>query len=477
MAVHDELADLARSAGAQVLEDADSFRAAVDDFVPEGSITTGELNLLVDAIRMRALGRLVEMLDRDADPTAAIDLHGDQLARDRGTTEAGGARWALAALGFALGRVGDAEVRARHAEMTAAGTVPRPPSVPAPAPPPAPAPAPATELGPAPTLPTLPTEAPLRRRPPPPPSPAAPVAPVTPVAPVAPAAPAAPAARSGRGRLALVVLVVLALLGGGVGVGVLLSGRDKDKDAPTAASASDGTSAPTGSAPRTGSTESTDPTQGSGPTGSTDPAGAESGGTAPDPLGVGYPLRNQPCSDGFIVVLASAEGASPAATVQDALDRFPRAEGRAYLDPARSCRNLSHLTYKVNLARVPYIGPYPDAVAACQARMAVADTTTYVIEVAQDATTATFCACSYDDAALPLLNRVDDSAPRGDNRFWTLELQYMLWEAGYNPQRLVPGKFGSQTAGFVSALQGDNGLDRTGAMDAATWRALKARAC
>ncbi|GAA3647718.1 hypothetical protein GCM10022237_04100 [Nocardioides ginsengisoli] len=458
MAVHDELADLARSAGGQVFEDADSFRAAVDDFVPEGSITTGELNLLVDAIRLRALGRLVEMLDRDADVGAAIDAAGDQLARDRGTSETGGARWALATLGYALGRVDEAQVRARHAEMTSAGTVPTPPSVPiaepapepapTPAPAPVPVPMPATQAPPAPA----PATTPLAPPPPPPPTPAPTSAP-------------GPAERSGRGRLVVVGAVLVALLAAGVGVGVLLGNRGGDGGAKASDRTSTQTTDDTPSAP---TTDATTPTS---------PATADDGTAAPDPLGVGYPQRNLACDSGYIVVLTSVEGASPATTVQDALDRFPRATGRAYLDPARSCRNLSHLTNKVNLARVPYVGPYPDAVSACEARMAVADTTTYVIGVAADATAATYCACSYDDAALPTLNSTDDSAPQGDDRFWTLELQYMLYEAGYNPRKLVPGKYGAQTTGFVSALQGDAGLDRTGAMDAATWQALKSRVC
>jgi hypothetical protein len=297
--------------------------------------------------------------------------------------------------------------------------------------------------------------------PPPPPPPATTPAP-------SPAPAPAPAERSGRGRLLLVGAVLVALLAAGVGVGVLLGNRGGDAG-PTA---SDRTS--------THGTQGTDTAPSSPATGATtptSPATADDGSAAPDPLGVGYPQRNLACDSGYIVVLTSAEGSSPATTVQDALDRFPRATGRAYLDPARSCRNLSHLTNKVNLARVPYVGPYPDAVSACEARMDVADTTTYVIGVAPDATTATYCACSYDDAALPALNSTDDSSPQGDDRFWTLELQYMLYDAGYNPRKLVPGRYGAQTTGFVSALQGDSGLDRTGAMDAATWQALKSRAC
>lgn len=78
-----------------------------------------------------------------------------------------------------------------------------------------------------------------------------------------------------------------------------------------------------------------------------------------DPLGVGYTEQNLPCSGELIVVLASDEASTPATTVTTALGRFPGAPDRYYLDPAKSCGNLSRLTNKTNLARFPYMGPSP----------------------------------------------------------------------------------------------------------------------
>lgn len=199
--------------------------------------------------------------------------------------------------------------------------------------------------------------------------------------------------------------------------------------------------------------------------------------SATDPLGVGYEEQNLNCSTGFIVVLTSEEAATPATTVSTALARFPDAPDKHYLDPAKSCSNLTGLTDKVNLTRFPYLGPFPDAIAACEARMAWTDTTTYVIEVAPHATTATYCSCFYDDADLPALDNVSDAEPTGDNRYWTMELQYMLYDAGLNPRRLVPGKFGELTTEMVRSLQSESGLPRTGAMNPDSWAALKVRAC
>ena len=448
MEIQHELAELSRTAGPQVFDEAEPFRAAVDDFLSSDSITTGELNLLVDAVRLRGFARLAEMLDRGAEPAAALDAAAEQLSRDRGTTEVAGAGWALAVLGFAVGRVGEDQVRARRTLMTAG-----PGSVPAPA--------------------AAPAEVTLPRQPPPPPQPlpqpppasqARAAATVPPPPRVLPPpllpTPAPPRRRTGL-VVGLVALVVLVLAAGGAGVAVLLHALGSDDD-PTTARSGPGTSTPT---------FPTDDVAGG-----TDGSSA-SGGDEGDPLGIGYPLHDLACGSGYIVVLTSSEGPTPAATAGDALDRFPRAEGRAYLQPEQSCSNLSHLTNKVNLSVVPYLGPFPDAVQACEARMASTDTTTYVIGVDEGETAATYCACSYDAADLPPLNGVDDADPVGNDRFWTLELQYMLWEAGYNPDKLVPGRFGERTVAFVRALQSDDGLTTTGALDPATWSALQDRVC
>lgn len=105
VALHDELAELRAVVGPQVFEDPVAFRAAFDDFVPEGSATTGEVSLLVGAIATGALQRLRDQLAIGADPETSIAVQGDLLARDRGTTETAGAQWALSALAHALGAV------------------------------------------------------------------------------------------------------------------------------------------------------------------------------------------------------------------------------------------------------------------------------------------------------------------------------------------------------------------------------------
>lgn len=103
VALHDELAELRAEVGPQAFDDPVAFRAAFDDFVPEGSATTGEVSLLVGAIATGALQRLVDQVALGADPEISIAVQADLLARDRGTSESSGARWALSVLAHAIG--------------------------------------------------------------------------------------------------------------------------------------------------------------------------------------------------------------------------------------------------------------------------------------------------------------------------------------------------------------------------------------
>jgi len=128
--LQDELRELFAKVGPQVFDDPDSFRGAFDDFVPEGAASTGELRLLADAIATGSFQRLVTQLAIDADPTTAIAAEAERLARDRGTVETDGARWALTALAYARGVIDTRSVTTRPSALGQ-------PSAPHPAEPPA----------------------------------------------------------------------------------------------------------------------------------------------------------------------------------------------------------------------------------------------------------------------------------------------------------------------------------------------------
>jgi len=152
MELHDHLYSLGLQLGRGVFDDADGFRGALDDFLDEGAASTGDINLLVDAVRLGAFRSMTTMLDSGADAPRAIEDAGTRLARDRGSSDLASAQWALAVLGFAIGKVSDADVR-RYRSMQAGpqrpagGAVPPPQSTRLPSTPPAP-PTPPTGLPP-----------------------------------------------------------------------------------------------------------------------------------------------------------------------------------------------------------------------------------------------------------------------------------------------------------------------------------------
>ncbi len=105
MELHDALAALARDHGQALFSDAGAFRGALDDYLDEGTASTGTINLLTDAVRLGALDGLLSMLDSGATSDSAVDTAGRRLARDRGSADVTGSQWAVAVLGYALGRV------------------------------------------------------------------------------------------------------------------------------------------------------------------------------------------------------------------------------------------------------------------------------------------------------------------------------------------------------------------------------------
>lgn len=236
MALHDSLRELVSVRGVGVVDDAEELRGALDDFLAEDEATLGELNLLVDAVRLGALRRVLDVLAHGAAPQAAVREAGAALARDRGTDDPSRSCWALAVLCFALGKVDESLVRLFRSD---AGTMPAatPPTAPHGPVPDGPAPD-----GPVPdvlragtvdrprTLTPDDAAATPAVTPPPPPTTAVELPP--PYQPQGgPVLPAAPQERrSSRAGVALLVLLVALILGGLVAAGVILL-RDDDGSA------------------------------------------------------------------------------------------------------------------------------------------------------------------------------------------------------------------------------------------------------
>lgn len=137
MTLHDELRELVDTYGQGLLGDADLFRAALDDYLPENAALPGQLNVLHDAVRFGAYARCVELLSRGSEPMLAVSTAGDLLARERGTTEVITSRWAVASLAHATGHLATDALSVFLQPDTAGGPLRDPaPSVPVPPGPP-----------------------------------------------------------------------------------------------------------------------------------------------------------------------------------------------------------------------------------------------------------------------------------------------------------------------------------------------------
>ena len=127
MSVHEALRTLVTRYGERTLDAADDLRATLDDFLEEGQATPGEINLLVDAVRLGAYHQMNSMLTHGADPQTAVEAAGARLAEDRGGDQRS-ASWACATLGYAIGRVPEALVLAYRSQPPR-GSVGAPPPV------------------------------------------------------------------------------------------------------------------------------------------------------------------------------------------------------------------------------------------------------------------------------------------------------------------------------------------------------------
>lgn len=293
--VHEALARLIAERGEGLLADADQFRGALDDHLDETVASAGTIYLLTDAVRLGAADALRGMIAAGAPPVDAVETAGARLARDRGSTKAGNATWACAALGYALGLVPAAVVdrfsSGPHEEYDEpagpAPIVPPPPAAPAPAAPPPAAPPPAGPAPIAPAPPTLPAAFPVPAVPTPaypqpayqpPPDPVAALPVVVPVTLTPP-----PAGRGGRvGRVLLVgVIAVLVMFGVGSATAYLLT-RDDDPPADRASDRSTDAERPTAPTDTGAGTPTATVTVTEGATGvSTDPT-TDVAGTDPE---------------------------------------------------------------------------------------------------------------------------------------------------------------------------------------------------
>jgi len=459
MELHEHLAELVASVGPQVLDDADGFRAALDDYLDEGAASTGDINLLVDTVRLGAYGWMMNTIASGGEGARAVEAAGAILARDRGSRDVDSARWACAVLGFAVGKVGDADVRRYRTRSLSPLDAPADsdalgdPDATAPTPPPVPVVAPDASTEPA----QPPAPADLTVLGDPPPDVAVPAA--------------SPPERTSWAPL-VAVLVVLALVGGGIAAWRVLG--DGDEGAP-GDSASDRTSEATDA--------TSDPSEPSDDSTATPVEERTDYVPVPDdpeplPFDIDAELVNQPCTGEVVIMLATASVvANYASKLGQAIEGVPDA---AVLRASDSCDAFQE-TNPDSGAPIynAYLGPFPTAADACEVIKTLDSPTAWVRRLANPSQERELCFCEESIDGLPVIGPESDLDAIGTRRLIG-QVQWALYLDGQIPKDSVFQSFGQYTPEFVDALrtlQGEVLVEPTGSVTRETWERLVDEFC
>jgi hypothetical protein len=201
-----------------------------------------------------------------------------------------------------------------------------------------------------------------------------------------------------------------------------------------------------------------------------------------DPLGLGIPLVDQPCSAKAIAVVGY--GDDPAA-MSPAVANAKAAEDDGgdtvrYLRYDESCPTVygpdsdPHPTYAV------YTGPYAAVADPCAVRMEGGDDrgSVTILRAGNEDFVKCSCVLPAKDAPLLTVDMVDATAR---DRTWTRLLQVMLLDADASIPRKgwVTGDYNQATADRVAAIQATSPGKQTdpGVVDQTTWGILNDRLC
>lgn len=450
MELHEHLAELVASVGAQVLDDPDRFRAALDDYLDEGAASTGDINLLVDTVRLGAYAWMMSTIASGGEGARAVEAAGTILARDRGSRDVDSARWACAVLGFAVGKVGDADVRRYRTRSLSA--LPGPDEAPA---------APGREVVTEPTPPpVVAVDAATEPVQPPP------LGPTTPSPAAAPAE--VPASREAKRRSwvpVLAVLVVLAVVGGGFAAWRVLG--DDDGGPETAGEQTSGPAESSTGPTATGTSVEERPDYVPVPD---DPE--------PLPFDIDAELVNQPCTGQVVVLLATASvPANYAEKLGGAIEGVPDAK---VLRASDSCDGFQK-THPDSGAPVynAYLGPYDTAADACEVISTLDSPSAWVRELANPSQERELCFCEEAIDGLPVVGPRSELDSVEVKRL-VGQVQWALFLDGQVPKESVFQTYGQFTPEFQDALrtfQGEVLVEQTGSVTRETWERLLDEYC
>jgi hypothetical protein len=191
--------------------------------------------------------------------------------------------------------------------------------------------------------------------------------------------------------------------------------------------------------------------------------------TFADPLRLGIPLRNQPCTDQ--VLLTVGRGSEP--QLANVVAENPE-QAVAYLQTRRSCPTTWTGIDRPAPEYVVYDGPFEKKADACDAQFSTGHRGGVVTTLTDHTTEAVHCLC-YVRLARPVM-RLDMPAD-GANGLWIRQLQSLLVDLGIGTEHEISGAYDLTTAAHIRTFQRNNRLPATGEVDPETWHLLLGRAC
>jgi hypothetical protein len=190
------------------------------------------------------------------------------------------------------------------------------------------------------------------------------------------------------------------------------------------------------------------------------------GKTFADPLSLGVPMVNQPCTGAFVLSIGKGDGAS-------ALGAKVAANPHAahYLDTRKSCDVPWRVNDQPDPRWVAYLGPYRSGAQACQARMTPEHQGSTVTRLEHGANNPIRCLCYLDYRSMPRLQT--GMTPGVTDTMWTHALQNLMIDLGRAPRSSSTGFYDEATAAQVRRVQAERDLPTTGVVDPSTWLALQ----
>jgi hypothetical protein len=198
----------------------------------------------------------------------------------------------------------------------------------------------------------------------------------------------------------------------------------------------------------------------------------QTAGATSDPLALGVPQVNQPCTGKVLLVVARGDGASELASA--IADQGSDSHVR-YLDTRASCHTAWDDPDVTAPRFAAYLGPYDSPIQACPDRMTVRHRGSLVTRLTAGTSEPIQCLCYLGPNQLPLLRSGKEVVDT--TGMYVRALQRLLTTLKLNPASHSTGHYDLRTIQQVRDFQQAHAIPPTGAVNSQTWQTLIKKGC